>query len=552
MRIIDSGFKLEKSKTDVLIIGSGGAALRAAVESARSGMQVVVVCRSPLGKGGLTPTGNGGYHGAVWPGDSPAIHAEDLVTMGCRLNDRNLVQALTEESVSEARQLEELGAKVNWDIPPRPAEPQMRFPRSLFIPGREILSALGKHLKKQSNVVFLEDHLAIRLMGANNEVTGAALLNIKEGSVVVYESKVTVLATGSLGEVYPLTGQEPMGIPTGSTGSGYVLAGWAGAEMVDMEMVQFVIMPVAPPLVRGMRFIRGGTVLNREGESFLSPEFGAYSHEAAQAVYREIHEGRGPICIVQQGQKSSGPKRHPLLGLRIKNLQRFEATPSQRPVEVSIGMLFMMGGVHINAQCETNVKGLYAAGEVTGNVHGARRVSGNAFPEIIVFGARAGKHAAQAAQKVKFTRKAPKVEIERVLDYLTNLVRGGKESISPGEVRQKVKSIMGQHAYVMRSGDGLRAALEELSGLAKDLHLVRIEPAGGLAWNPRIIEGIDARWLLEVSQVICHAALLREESRGFHFREDFPLEDEEWLKHTMVRFSGSKMNEWSCGTKPIA
>lgn len=541
-------FDIQHRKTDVLIIGAGGAGSRAAIEVARTGKHVTLVCRSPLGKGGLTPTANGGYHAAIWPGDSPATHAEDLITMGCYLNDRNLVRVLTEEAVQEAHRLEELGAKVDWEIPSKPAEPQMRHPRSLFVPGKEILDAFRRHLKNQNNVVLLEDHLAIQLLAIESEVTGAILFNIREGNVIVYESKATILATGSLGEIYPLTAQEPMGLPTGSAGSGYVLAGWVGADLVDMEMVQFTLMPVVPPLIHGMRCLPWVPLLNGEGKEFLPPGIGEYSHEAAQAVCRELKEGRGPIYMDLRGKKPSAHWRHPIAAQRSARLQEFGVTPYQRPVEIGMGALFMMGGIHINERCETSVPGLYAAGEVAGNVHGARRVSGNAFPEMIVFGARAGKYAAQFAEKKKSSPEAPKSQIQEGVQYLANLIRGGNGDLAPREVRQRVKFIIGRHAHVIRNGQGIKAAMEELRSLEKELPSVRIEAIGGLSYNPRVLEGIDARWLVHIAQVVCRAALYREESRGFHFREDFPQQKEDWLKHTVMRWVGE---EWVSGTKPI-
>jgi len=170
MEIMMTGLHIERIQTDILIIGAGGAGARAAVEAALMDKQVTLVCRSPLGKGGLTPTGNGGYHAAVWPGDSPQVHAEDLIAMGCNLNDRNLVQALTENAEAQARTLEMLGAKVMWEVPPKPSEPQMRYPRSLFIPGKEILTTLRHNLKKQGNVLLLEDHLAVELLTSDGIV----------------------------------------------------------------------------------------------------------------------------------------------------------------------------------------------------------------------------------------------------------------------------------------------------------------------------------------------------------------------------------------------
>lgn len=542
--------KVNTIKTDVLVIGAGGAGTRAAVEAAQTARQVTLVCRSPLGKGGLTPTANGGYHAAVWPGDSPAIHAEDLIAMGCFLNDRNLVDALAQEALEQAQLLEKFGAAVNWDVPPKPQEPQMRYPRSLFVPGREVLGALNRQLRTCGNVLILEDQLALQLLTVAGRVTGALLFDIAAGSLTVCESKTTIMATGSLGEIYPRSAQEPMGLPTGSTGSGYVLAGLAGADLVDMEMIQFVSIPLEPPLVTGMRCLPWASLKNAAGQEFLPPDAGEYSHEAAQAVYREISEGRGPLLMDLRDRKPVAHFRHPLFGQRSRHLQEFGVTPFQRPVSVGVGALFMMGGIHINERCETTVPGLYAAGEVSGNVHGARRVSGNAFPEMIVFGARAGKYAALEAGKQAALSDVPQSQIREIREYLSILIAGGgrQGDIAPREVRQKTRQIMEEHGNLIRNGEGLRTALDELGSLEQDLPSIRLKPAAGLGFNAGLLEAIDAGWMVATARIVCQAALLREESRGFHFRSDFPAEKEDWLKHTVVR---REKAGWVGATKPI-
>ena len=541
--------KINRIETDVLIIGAGGAGARAALEAAQTARNVTLVSRSPLGKGGLTPTANGGYHAAVWPGDSPAIHAEDLITMGCNLNDRNLVDVLTREALEQAQILEKLGAAVNWDVPAKPQEPQMRYPRSLFVPGREVLTALNRQLKKCVNVSIREDHLALHLFRVEGKVAGALLFDIAAGSLTVCTSRATIMATGSLGEIYPLSAQEPMGLPTGSTGSGYILAGLAGADLVDMEMIQFVSIPLQPPLVVGMRCLPWAPLKNVAGEEFLPPDAGEYSHEAALAVYGEILAGRGPLLMDLRDRKPVAHFRHPLFGQRSRHLRKFGVTPFQRPVTVGTGALFMMGGVHINERGETAVPGLYAAGEVAGNVHGARRVSGNAFPEMIVFGARAGKYAAREAAQDKAFPAIPQSQLDETQGFLSALVAGRQSGISPREVRQKTRLIMGAYANLVRNGEGLRTALNELGELEQNLSSMSLKPAAGLCFNTGLLDAIDARWLVATARVVCQAALLREESRGFHFRADFPVERDNWLKHTLVRRVGA---DWVGGTKAVA
>lgn len=548
MIIISYGFTLNQRKTDILIIGAGGAGARAAIEAARQGKQVVLTCRSPLGRGGLTPTARGGYHAAVLPGDSPAIHAEDLIAMGCCLNDRPLVYALTEEALPQARMLEQFGARINWEIPSKPHEPQMRHARSLFVPGKEVIAALRKEIQRHSAISLLEDYLAFRLLTRDGEVVGALLFNIAEGSVTVCESKATILATGSLGEIYPLTAQEPMGIPTGSTGSGYVLAGMAGADLVDMEMVQFAAVPTHPRLIQEMRFLPWAALRNGSGEEFLPPNLGEYSHEAAQAIFRELREGRGPVTLDLRGKNPPDRFRHPLVKQQSGFLRECGVTAHQRQVSIGVGALYMMGGVHINERCETSVPGLYAAGEVAASVHGARRVGGNAFPEMVVFGRRAGEYAAREAEKKKNIPEASNGQIQEGLECVSRIIAGNRGDIAPRELRERTRSLMGEHAHVIRNGQGLKTALAELEKMEKELPFVGIKAAAGLTYNLKLLEALDVNWLVTSARIVCQAALLREESRGFHCREDFPGESDAWLRHTSVRRVGEG---WVGDSKPI-
>jgi succinate dehydrogenase/fumarate reductase flavoprotein subunit len=209
----------------------------------------------------------------------------------------------------------------------------------------------------------------------------------------------------------------------------------------------------------------------------------------------------------------------------------------------------MMGGIHINENCETSVPGLYAAGEVSGNVHGARRVSGNAFPEMIVFGARAGKSAALRADSKSIVRPAlPQHCVTETLAYISDLWETRQGDIAPGELRLKTRLIMGKHAQLIRSGSGLRTALAELRQLEGCLPLIKVKPYSSLSYNENLLEAFDAGWLVLTARIVCQAALLREESRGFHFREDFPEEKDSWLKHTVVRRTGE---DWVSGAKPV-
>lgn len=538
----------EVISTDVLILGAGGAGARAAYEAGNLGMDVTVVCRDPVGKGGATPSGNGGFHASMNEGDSPEKHAEDLIKMGRQLNDRNLVKALTEESESQARLLDSLGADVAWKIPTAKSEPGMQFSRNLCIPGREIMSALGKAVKKLPNVKILEYTLVLKLLKDGDAVSGAVLFDLKMGKVIVYTSKTTILATGSLGEIYPLSAHAAMGLSTGSFGGGYAMAADAGAELVDMEMVQFTMMATSPKIINAMRCLpTKGEMRNAKGELFLTPEIGPYSYQAAQLIDREYAEKRGPVTMDLRSTEFPKGGRHRMIDFKNNKMREFSATPYQRPIELNIGVLYQMGGVFINEKCETSVPRLYAAGEVSGNVHGARRIAGNAFPEMIVFGARAGRYASEAAKAMTEAPKYDQAQVDEVVAFVEGLVSGKEDGVSSKQVLSKVRSTMRAHAFMIRDHEGLETALKDLDEAEKLIPKLTIQnyiPT----FDSRFYEAFDAIWAIKTARLVCLSALEREETRGFHIRADFPDERPEWLKHTMVCIRDGK---YAVGDQPI-
>jgi succinate dehydrogenase/fumarate reductase flavoprotein subunit len=481
----------------------------------------------------------------MWPGDSPEIHAEDMIEAGSRLNDRNLVKVLVEESPVRARELEKFGIAVDWNIPPTPAEPEMRFPRSLFIPGKEMLLVMGKLLAKQANVKILEDYLLMRFLKNSSSVTGAVFYNIRTGGITLVSAGATILASGSYGEIYPKAAQEPLGVRTGSTGIGQLAAAGAGADLVDMEMTQFASVPLDPVTVLGMRCLPWSPLVNARGETFLPEGRGPYSFHVARAIWKEYNEGRGPVYMDCTDQKPpSRPGRHMVAAYRSRYLDEIGSTPYKRRVQVGLGALFAMGGIHINERCETGVPGLFAAGEVSANVHGGRRISGSALPEIIVFGARAGHFAVEYVKKGEAIPDARAEQAEEET-ALINSLAGKKGGCEPQKIRDSVKELMGKFAFIERDREGLGRALEELDRLEAECE--KISPGDVLPYNLNFVAALDVRSMVRIGKVVCLAGLIREESRGFHYRSDFPKE-KETVEHTAVRIQEGVL---SAGTKPV-
>ncbi len=518
-------YNYESLTTDVLVIGGGGAGARAALEASRWGAKVILAGKGPVGKSGLTPTANGGYQTPFMAEDSPELYCADQLRLGCGLNDERLLKVLSEESLSCLKELEGMGAGISWQ--PSHFEPTLSHPRSVMIPGKVMMQVLRKSIRSERGITLAEGWLVTRLLVNEGKVWGASVFDLKRGQFILVKCPAIILATGGLGELYSNSANSPLGIPTGSVGEGCWLAAQAGCELVDMEMIQLAVVPVRPEIISGLRHLPWGPFFNSMGQEFITPGEGPYSPLAARQVAAEITEGRGPVYIDLTDKTYRSFARHPAAKVRDKTLYRLALTPFQGRIEVAVSSLFSMGGVRINEQCETSVAGLFAAGEVSGNVHGARRTAGNAFPEIMVFGRRAGKYAALFAQEntpEKDNRKASEfgVETERIKRLIASESEG--DAVSPVYIKHAIQNVMDQYVHVVRDEGGLSRAENILRTMEEDF-LPRLGVTGGLvAMNLSLMEAIAVPGMFKVARMIVASARARRESRGAHYREDYPQE----------------------------
>ena len=518
--------------TDVLVIGGGGAGSRAALEAAKLGSRVILAAKGPISKSGLTPTANGGYLTPFLEGDSPEVFFADQVRLGNGLNDQRLVKVLSEEALPCIKELEELGAKVSWQT--SNFEPTLTYPRSVLIPGKVLLQALRKAIVKHPQITLKENWLVTRLIKDGGKVRGAIVLDTVQGQFVFVNCGAVVLATGGSGEVYGLTADSPMGVPTGSVGEGWWLASEVGCELVDPEMVQFVAIPVGPAIMKGMRHLPWGPFFNNKGEQFITPGEGPYSALAALQIVTEIVEGRGPVYIDLTDKPYANNARHPIAAARMNAIHELGMTPHQQRFNIDVGSLFCMGGVRINEKTETSVAGLFAAGEVAGNVHGARRVAGNAFPDMIVFGRRAGRFAAE------YSNSNP-VSLDKELasfcksdaEKMQELFKDKRTNKSTNYVKSEIKRVMDEHARVLKTEESLNKAEEKLINIEQDLlPMVSVNGKPGLM-NIELSEAISLNAMLKAARMIVATARMRKESRGAHYRVDYPDEDKV-IQHTRL------------------
>jgi fumarate reductase (CoM/CoB) subunit A len=366
-------------KTDILVIGAGGAGARAAIEAATRApeMKITVLNQGPIGKSGLTSMANGGMQWVDHPDDSPDALFEDILEVGCFLNDQNLVEALSKEGPQRARELIEWGAKMIPIAPQKEGRksadsPRGRpsYPRGHYIPGVTYMEALKNRLAGCPNVTVLEDVLTTKLLIAGKRVAGAFVLSIRTGEYFVIESKATVLASGGLGEIYPHSSNAPFGLHGHAMGMGYAMAYHAGAELIDMEMVQFTGDQLYPPWLLGnpalLSVMCGGKYVNALGEEFLQlPQ----PRDAIQRLaYKEIKEGRGterggvyidltlsPLSseeIEEQLKHSLAEEIAKERWKLIKAMSVNDPDPKNWRVEFTPGGAhFFMGGVRINERC---------------------------------------------------------------------------------------------------------------------------------------------------------------------------------------------------------
>ncbi|MGD0918177.1 MAG: FAD-binding protein [Thermodesulfobacteriota bacterium] len=559
-------------KTDVLVIGAGGAGARAAIEAAKNDprLNIVILNQGPIGKSGLTSMANGGMQWVSHPEDSPRALFEDVVRVGCYLNDQNLVEVLTEEGPQRAEELIRWGAKMltvggkrgSGRSPDSPGTGPS-YPRGHYIPGGTYMAALRNEIERHPNVQSLEDVIATKLLTANKRVIGATVLNIRTGEYVVIEAKATVLASGGLGELFPHSTNAPFGMHGHATGMGYALAYHAGAELIDMEMVQFTGNQLWPPWLLGnpalLVAMCGGKYVNALGKEFMKLPL---PRDAIQRLaHKEIKEGRGTerggvyIDLTVSPLSSEEIEEQLKLSLAaeiakerwklIKAMSVDNPDPKNWRVEFTPGGAhFFMGGVRINERCETNVEGFYAAGEVSGGVHGANRMGGNAMVEIIVFGARAGRSAAEYAKGVDWV-EPEEVPLKDEHERLHGFFRSG--GIAPKTIMDKIATFMAKYVGVARTETDLVKALSEIESLrANDLPYVRAPQ--GQRFNLGWVEAVQVPYMLDVAEMIVRSALFRTESRGAHYREDHPETRSDWLKHTRVMETAGSM---TLGTAPV-
>jgi succinate dehydrogenase / fumarate reductase flavoprotein subunit len=551
---------------DVLIVGAGGAGLRAAIEAANAGVSVGLICKSLLGKA-HTVMAEGGMAAAMGHNDDRdnwRVHFADTMRGGQYVNNWRMAEIHAKEAPERVRELEAWGAVFDRTPDGRINQRNFgghRYPRLAHVgdrTGLELIRTLQDHTIHLGVTVHME-HTVIELLLDGGRAAGVVAYDRERGRFHVFAAKAVVLATGGIGRAYKVTSNSWEG-----TGDGHALAYRAGAELIDMEFIQFhPTGMVWPPSVKGILVTEGvrgegGILKNSQGRRFMfddipdnykpqtasdpeegwryvtgdksarrPPELLTRDH-VARCINREVKAGRGSphggvfLDIAWIKEKMSNSEEHikrklPSMYHQFKELADLDIT--KEPMEVGPTTHYVMGGVRVDADSQmSTVAGLFAAGECASGINGANRLGGNSLSDLIVFGKRAGEYAAQWARD----NGQPRVD-EAAVDLA---VKGSlapferAEGENPYKIQQDLQETMQSQVGIVRLEGEMQTALTEIAKLND--RLTRVAVTGHREYHSGWHTAIDLRNLLAVSEAVARSAIERKESRGGHFRDDYP------------------------------
>jgi succinate dehydrogenase / fumarate reductase, flavoprotein subunit len=565
---------------DVLVIGAGGAGLRAAIEAAAAGVSVGLVCKSLLGKA-HTVMAEGGIAAAlanVDERDSWKVHFADTMRGGQYVNNWRMAELHAKEAPARVRELEAWGALFDRTPDGRILQRNFgghKYPRLAHVgdrTGLEMIRTLQDHGIHRGIDVHMECAV-VALLKDGERVVGAFAFDRQRGRFKVFQAKAVVLATGGIGRAYRITSNS-----WEYTGDGHALAYEAGADLMDMEFVQFhPTGMIWPPSVQGILVTEGvrgegGILLNKDGRRFMFDDIpDAYKAQTAdneeegwrytqgdkaarrppelltrdhvsRCIVRELREGRGSphggvfLDISWIKRRLPGAEEHikrklPSMYHQFKELADIDIT--SEPMEVGPTTHYVMGGVRVDAESQmSTVPGLFAAGECAAGINGANRLGGNSLSDLLVFGKRAGEHAARfAAGQADGRIDAAQVERagQRALEPFG---RAGADGEGPYRIQHDLQGMMQDLVGIVRNEGEMGRALDGLQALWQRARGVAVQ--GNREYNPGWHTALDLPNLLTVSEAVTRSALERKESRGGHFREDYPEKDPAFGKINIV------------------
>lgn len=542
---------------EVLVVGGGLAGLMAALTATEKSdvavLSKIYPTRSHSG------AAQGGFNAVLGEDDSIAAHIFDTVKGSDYLGDQDAIEVLCSEGPELIQELERMG--VLWSRTPEGGLAQRSlggagFPRACFaadVSGHVVLHTLFEKALERGIKIYPEWHL-LELLVEEGQIAGALVYDLARAKIEIIRCKVVILATGGYGRAFAKTTNA-----YANTGDGMAMAYRAGALLSDMEFVQF-----HPTTLFGTNILiseaargEGGYLRNKDGDRFMA-RYAPQKMELAprdlvsRAIFKEIKEGRGiegkyvHLDLTHLGEE--------LLQQRLPQVKDLAALyagidAAWTPIPIEPAQHYSMGGIRTDVWGMTSIPGLLAAGEAANvSVHGANRLGGNSLLETVVFGRRAGQTAAKIAGKEQWASLS-KADVSRYLEPWNFLLAGraqGKQDDSPFEIRQEATLLMTRQVGVFRDGAELKDAVKRLAEM-KERYRRLTPPAGEQPYNYGLIHYLELGYLLDLCELIARGALRRTESRGAHFRLDYPeRDDRNWLCHTISR-RGEKGPEFSDG-----
>ena len=549
--------------TDVLIVGAGGAGMYAAISAARKGASVLLLDKSLIGRGGATVMAQMTVAAALGQEepDDCATHLKDTLEAGRGLCDEKLSALLCYDGPQRILQMEEWGTRwaradgrIRQEIAPGHSRKRCCYVDFLNT-GPAVAATLRRKVSEVPGIRRLSNIAVLEIIVKDGRAIGAVALNLADGELVTCHAKAIILAAGGLTKLY-----ERNSASSNMGGEAYALALWAGAELIDMEFVQFFPIGHLAPRLVGMdpimwdpfRYKLGGKLLNGSLVEFVdrygavdSGKYTATRDIAAYAILKEVEAGRG----TPHGGAYLDFRHIPEKQLRaafgpvIDRLLTNGIDLTKTPVEVGPTAHYHMGGIRVNPRMETCIQGLYAAGEAVGGANGANRLSGNAITEAFVFGARAGACAGACAGEQAKTMSAngdPKVAAV-TLDWIGSMIpRGSKQGTAPVALQVELQKLMWEKAGPFRTGEKLSEALRRIREM-REQELPGLNIASDRAFNMDLQDWFELRAMLATAEAVVTSALARTESRGAHQREDYPKLDPLYLRNQVLKLKNGAL-----------
>ena len=541
-------------ETEVLVVGGGAAGLRAALAAAEAGSRVLLLNKGPVARSGITLTAAGGMQAPLHPEDSCELFLADTLRCGYEIADKTLAWTLATEAAGEVQEMERYGVKFVRDERGELALgrfPGQSQPRNIFVKGGGVGLAAALHAacKRQGNIRILDDFFVTGLLQAAppdaRTVAGVMGINLRSGELTMIRARSVVLATGGCQQLWAIND-----CPSDAVGDGLIHAFRAGAELVDMEMVLFYPSVIVwPPSLKGAfvhyeflaEAILDGNVYDKDGQAVL-PKPLPVRDQAMLLMHRAIEQGRGGehgglYWYVGDSAKGIEVVRKKLDLAQYNYLKAHGVDPATDKIEVAPGAHYLMGGISIDSEGGTGIAGLFAAPECAGNVDGANRLAGSGIAATQVFGARAGCAASRWASEnalLEMDVTSLAEETERVRCRLASAESATNRATAADlpQLRRRLQESVQRYAGVSRNQAGLGLLREEARQIRSALQGKQV--ADHKIFNQALLDLLQLETLCEVAELVAGSALLREESRGHHYRSDFPQTSERWLCHTSV------------------